>query len=174
MPTILVYPGGFGKKQLLDAESLIRLRKAFAVYQHLCSHNVSSSQIYFVSSVQDRLHEKGLSQSEAIKDTLIRWGVAPRQIVICNQASSTLDDIRYSYQLVERHHLPYPIINVSSWYHIPRIWLIWKMMRKRMGYPRLQYVFAGSSNHYFVLEEPKKIWKLLKRWKKRDIAIIKS
>lgn len=160
MPTILVFPAGFRGGKILDEESMIRLRKAFAVYQNLCK-NFLSEEIYFVSSVQDRLREDGLSQSEEMKKVLSAWGVPPEQIIISNESSDTLDDIKNSYRLIREHGLPEPVINVSSWYHIPRIWIIWNM-RKETRHTDLSYVFAGSSRHFFALEEFKKIKKFSK------------
>lgn len=166
MPTILVFPASYAKDGPLDYESILRIKKAFEVYQRL-RHQTSPDDIFIVSSVQDRRIPNEPSQSEGIKDRLTRLGVPAKQIVISNESSTTLDDIRCSFELTKKRNLPQPIINVSSWYHIPRIWLIWKLLAKRMGYPKLNYVAAGSSNHLFVLEEPRKTWRLLQRWRKR-------
>lgn len=169
MPTILVHPAGFGARTVLDAESMMRVRKAFSVYQSMRNKGIKPGEIYFVSSVQDRLPEGGQSQSEAIKETLVGWGIVLEQVVTSNQSSTTLDDVRNCYSLIRNYQLPQPIVNVSSWYHIPRIWLIWKTMRKRTGRLKLKFAFAGSRKHRFVFQEPLKILRLLRKWRKGEI-----
>ena len=144
---------------MLDDESLIRLRKGFSLYKKV--KNNSRGNIYFVSSVQDKLKEGYPSQSELIKKILIDLGVPSERIITSNKSSSTLDDIRNSFELIRIHNLPEPIINVSSWYHIPRIRLMWFLLRKQFGYPKLKYVSAGVANYFWILLEPVKVLKLL-------------
>ena len=143
MPTILVHPAGIDENGRLDEESMIRIFKGFFVYVELLKKGVDA---YFVSSVQDRFEDKKecLSQSEEIKRNLILWGVPEKQIVISNRSSYTFKDICESFELIKNHKLPQPIINVSSWYHIPRIRLIWHLLRKEFNYPKVEYVSAGT------------------------------
>ena len=144
---------------MLDDESLIRLRKGFSVYKKL--KNNFRENTYFVSSVQDRLKESYPSQSELIKKILIDLDVPSEKIIISKKSSSTLEDIKNSFELIRIHNLPEPIINVSSWYHIPRIRLMWFFLRKRFNYPKVQYIFAGVANYFWILLEPVKVLKLL-------------
>jgi len=144
---------------MLDDESLIRLRKGFSVYRKT-KDNIRK-EIYFVSSVQDRLTEKYPTQSDLIKRWLIVLGVPEEQIITANQSSNTMDDIRNSFELIRVQNLPEPIINVSSWYHIPRIRLMWFFLRKQFNYPKLQYISAGVANYFWILLEPMKIIRLL-------------
>ena len=146
---------------MLDKESLIRLQKGFYIYKRLLKKGVPQKEIYFVSSVQDRLREKYPTQSELIKRWFTALGIPKEQIIISNESSSTLDDIRNSFELIRIHNLPEPIINVSSWYHIPRIRLMWFFLLKRFNYPKLQYISARVDNHLWILLEPIKLLKLL-------------
>lgn len=175
IPTILVHPADITKDGMLDIESIIRLQKGFYVYKKLLQEGVLQKNIYFVSSVQDKLKEGYPTQSQMMKKILTDWGFPVEQIIISNQSSSTLDDIRNSFQLIRINNLPEPIINVSSWYHIPRIRLIWFFLRKRFDYPELQYVSAGVNNYFWILLEPVKVLKLLYlRYKLRSYFAIKG
>ena len=159
IPTVLIHPADITDKGMLDYESLIRIRRGFSLYKE--TKNNYRKNIYFVSSVQDKLRKDYPSQSELTKKTLTDLGVPPEKIITSNESSSTLDDIRNSFALARFYNLPEPIINVSSWYHIPRIRLMWFLLRKQFGYPKLKYVSAGVANYYWILLEPVKILKLL-------------
>jgi len=164
IPIILIHPAGITKDGMLDIESLIRLEKGFCVSEKLLQEGISREEIYFVSSVQDRLKEGYPTQSQMMKKILIDFGVSSEQIIISNQSSSTLDDIRNSFQLIKDYNLPEPIINVSSRYHIPRIRLIWYLFRRRFNHPKVQYVSVGAVNYSGIFLEPIKILRLLYLW----------
>lgn len=167
MPTILVHPASFDLRGGLDEESYMRLRKGFQKRGQLIKEGFLAEEIYFVSSVRDRLVECLQSQSEMIERWLIIHGVNTGQIFISNESSNTLDDIRNSARLVRKNNLPEPVINVSSWYHIPRIWLMWLIFRKKLGL-RAQFVMSRSVlNVRGPWEELKKIRKILQLFGRR-------
>jgi len=154
-----VHPAGITNIGKLDTESLIRLKKAFRRWQKHVKKGVPSEKIFFVSSVKCRKNEYCKTSSEMMKETLVRWGVPGKQIIVSNDSNNTLDDILNSVWWIRKYNFPEPIENVSSWYHIPRIMLIYFIFRSRLGFPQTKFIFAGAANFSWIFKEP---WKMLR------------
>lgn len=163
--TILIHPAGIDRETgALDKESLMRVRKGFHEYQTYIKKGIF---VYFVSSVKDRLGEGYKSQSEMMRDTLVSWGVSKENIFVSNESDNTLDDINNSLKLVKVNNLPEYILNVSSWYHILRIALMWLVLRKRHSSFRVRFSCAGTNNYLWMILEPAKIIRFLFFQRKR-------
>jgi hypothetical protein len=160
LPTIFWHSSGLTKEGKFDKESVIRLERAFKVYVKLIRNKIPLSQMYFLSSVG----VGNPAMSELMKITLEEWGIRER-IIISRQSTHTLADILNSFKLIKENNLPQPIINVSSWYHIPRIWLIWFLLRKKFGHPKLKFIASGATHFSWILKEPGKIIRTLKQLK---------
>jgi hypothetical protein len=160
VPTIFWHSAGATKEGKLDNESLIRLKKAFKVYTKLVRAGIPSTEIYFVSSVNFGKP----TLSEIMKTTLMEWGIGDH-IFTANSSAHTFEDISNSFKLIKEHNLPQPIINVSSWYHIPRIWLMWFLLRKEFGYPKLKFAAAAARHFPWILKEPGKTIRMFRQAK---------
>lgn len=161
MPTIFWHSSGLKKNGELDKESMIRLKKAFSVYTELIKGGIPQNQIYFISTISSGKP----TLSELMKATLMEWGIK-EGIIAANLSTHTLADIRNSFGLIKERNLPQPIINVSSWYHIPRMRLMWFALRNKFGHPKLIFVASGATHYMWALKEPVKILRFLRQLKR--------
>jgi uncharacterized SAM-binding protein YcdF (DUF218 family) len=123
LPTILWHPGAFTPDGELDGVTIARGKKAICLFVRFLK-DFPVKDIYFISSVGDKGRE-GRSQSELMREWLIKQGVQPERIIISSESHNTWGDVRQSLGLVWIRNLPQPVYHVSNWNHIwPRIWLI--------------------------------------------------
>ena len=88
--------------------------------------------------------DEPVTEASAMKEYLAEKGIDGERIILEEQAHNTIDNIRYSFELIEKERLGgYAVVSVSNSFHIPRIDLICS----RLGVES-RFVLAKDPNPY--------------------------
>ncbi|HBL84033.1 MAG: hypothetical protein A2Y17_05655 [Clostridiales bacterium GWF2_38_85] len=101
---------GYTPSQTLEK----RLLKAYELLE------LYPDSVCIVSGAQGA--DETIAEAEAMQVYLEEKGITPNRIIIEDNATSTIENIRFSLDLINQNHLEdYKLIGVSTEFHVPRI-----------------------------------------------------
>lgn len=155
MATVVVYGADFTKNGLLGPETKKRCKKAASWYRGNNTRFIMTPEGY-APFFKGPKHEQ--SMASMMKEFLELIGIPSESIIAEERSWNTLAETLSAINIIEERKLSQEVIVVSSWYHIPRIWYLWK----RKGW-KVKISASGASHPLWVfLEIPKWVVTLLK------------
>lgn len=106
--------------------------------------------------------DEPVSEARAMYDYFVSRGVSPEQILMEDRSSNTLQNLRYSRQLLERegYDLSDGVLVVSNGFHLTRA----RMLAQREGYGEISTLAAPASH----------VPSRLKMYVREPLALVKS
>lgn len=121
MKTIaLVYGYGQLEDGELDEQTIGRCKKALELYQ-----NKEVDEIHITVGVS----RDGILMGEKMGHWFVGWSVCSVDVIVTPFGLNTAGETAICNEVI---HKTTKVIAVSSWYHLPRIWLLWLWRGRRV------------------------------------------
>lgn len=117
--TWLAVYAGWDKYPYIGPDEMDRYREAIEILRKL------KKAILVVTS---GVPKRGTTpHSNALKKYVLEWGIPNHRVIENPAGTDTVTDTIAILEAIKRKSGP--VIVVTSWYHIPRVWIIWTALR---------------------------------------------
>lgn len=139
-----VYAHAVSGPNVLDGQTKERCRVVSALY-----HRDPRLNHYILIATAVKQEEKWVG--EAMKNHLTGQGVPAKQIIFQPSGYTTIDETNAFLTIIRQCCLQpsAPIIVISTWYHLPRIWWLWLVRGKAV---KIAASWKGASFIDLLLE----------------------